>query len=214
MEATFCFVDMAGFTALTEAHGDDEAARFALRLGELVDHALGDGGRVVKTIGDAVMAVAPAPDAAVTFVQRLWQVCASEPDFPVLRAGLHHGEAVERGADVFGAAVNLAARVTARASGGQVLATSVVADAARAHHVPVASLGAVLLRHVRQPVELFSLDLSHDRDVVVDPVCRMRVAPESAAGQFRVDGVDYWFCSLQCARAFLADPLAYRRDVT
>ena len=42
----------------------------------------------------------------------------------------------------------------------------------------------------------------------------MRVAPENAAGQLRVDGLDYWFCSLQCARAFLADPNAYRRDAT
>lgn len=213
MEATFCFVDMAGFTALTEAHGDDEAARLALRLSELVECALGGNGRVVKTIGDAVMAVAPTPDAAVAFVQRLWKACSSEADFPVLRAGLHHGEAVERGADVFGAAINLAARITARASGGQVLATLVVADAARAH-MPVTSLGPTVLRNVRQPVELFSLELSHDDGVAVDPVCRMRVARESAAGQLRVDGVDYWFCSLQCARAFLADPNAYRRDAT
>jgi adenylate cyclase len=152
MEATFCFVDMAGFTALTEAHGDDEAARLALRLGELVEHALGGNGRVMKTIGDAVMAVAPTPDAAVAFAQRLWKACASEADFPVLRAGLHHGEAVERRADVFGAAVNLAARITARASGGQVLATLVVADAARFRDLPVTSLGPMLLRNVRQPV--------------------------------------------------------------
>ena len=47
-----------------------------------------------------------------------------EPDFPVLRAGLHRGRAVERGADVFGAAVNLAARIASSASGGEVLATA------------------------------------------------------------------------------------------
>ena len=47
-----------------------------------------------------------------------------EPDFPVLSAGLHHGRAVERGADVFGAAVNLAARLTSYASGDEVLAAA------------------------------------------------------------------------------------------
>src|SRR5262245_59049216 len=127
MEATFCFIDMAGFTALTEAHGDREAARLALRLTEMVQDALGSDGRVVKSIGDAVLALASTPEAAVLSLQRLWKACVSEPDFPILRAGLHHGEAVERGADVFGAAVNLAARIAARASGGQVLTTGVIA---------------------------------------------------------------------------------------
>ena len=55
MEGTFCFVDMAGFTALTEAHGDEAAARLAVRLSELVQSALSDQGRIVKSIGDAIL---------------------------------------------------------------------------------------------------------------------------------------------------------------
>ena len=214
MEATFCFIDMAGFTALTEAHGDQEAARLALRLADMVQDALSSNGRVVKSIGDAVMAVVPTPEAAVLFVQRLWKAGVSEPDFPILRAGLHHGEAVERGGDVFGAAVNLAARIAARAGGGQVLTTGVIAEAARSHRIRVMSLGPTPLRNVRQPVELFTLGLSDDAGATVDPVCRMRVSPDSAVGQLRVEGIDYWFCSLQCTRAFIADPNAYRRDAS
>jgi class 3 adenylate cyclase/YHS domain-containing protein len=213
MKATFCFVDMAGFTALTEAHGDDAAAHLAMRLNEMVQRALGSGGRIVKSIGDAVLATMPTAAEAVAFVQRLWTACSREPDFPVLRAGLHYGEAVERGTDVFGAAVNLAARVAAEARGGQVLATAVVADAARNRRIPVTPLGRTALRNVREPVELFLLDLGCDaRDAVVDPVCRMRVSPEEAAGHLRVEGVDYWFCSLDCATSFVADPDAYRRS--
>jgi class 3 adenylate cyclase/YHS domain-containing protein len=209
---TFCFVDMAGFSALTEAHGDAAAARFALRLAELVEQALGGGGRLVKIIGDAAFVVTPTPEHAVRFVSRLWATATEEADFPVLRAGLHHGEAVERGADVFGAAVNLAARVAAQAKGGQTLATRVVADAARVSGIGVTPLGRTLMRNVREAVDLFALNLAPETQDVVDPVCRMRVSSVNAAGHLRVDGVDYWFCSLDCVRAFAADPESYRRS--
>jgi adenylate cyclase len=215
MKATFCFVDMAGFTALTEAHGDEAAAHLAMRLNEMVQHALGSDGRIVKSIGDAVLAIMPTAADAVAFVQRLWTACSREPDFPVLRAGLHYGEAVERGTDVFGAAVNLAARVAAEARGGQVLVTATVADAARDLRIVVTPLGRTAFRNVREPVELFSLDLASEaREAVIDPVCRMRVSPENAAGHLRIEGIDYWFCSLDCAGSFVADPGAYQRSAT
>ena len=209
MQATFSFVDMAGFSALTEAHGDDAAARFAMRLAELVERALGGEGRIVKTIGDAALVVTPMPDQAVRFISRLWSATTDEADFPVLRAGLHHGDAVERGGDVFGAAVNLAARVAAQARGGQVLLTAVVADAARAGGYPVTPLGRIALRNLREPADLFAL--GPGTGDIVDPVCRMRVSPERAVGHLRIDDVTYWFCSLECVRAFAADPAAYRR---
>lgn len=214
MTGTFCFVDLAGFSALTEAHGDDAAARFAIRLAELVERALAGQGRLVKTIGDAAFVVAPTPEYAIRFVSQLWTLAADEPDFPVLRGGLHHGEAVERASDVFGAAVNLAARVAAQARGGQVLVTAVVADAARAAGYSIASLGRVTLRNVRDPVDVFALELARDARGLVDPVCRMRVSPENAAGRLSIDGVEYWFCSFACVRSFAADPEVYRRPAT
>ena len=76
-----------------------------------------------------MLLVSPSPSPGIRFISRLWRRTADEPDFPVLRAGLHHGEAVERGDDVFGSGVNLAARVAAEARGGQVLATARVGDA-------------------------------------------------------------------------------------
>jgi adenylate cyclase len=146
MEATFCFVDLAGFSALTEAHGDDTAADLALRFTGLVTETLAGDGRLVKTIGDAVLVVSPSPLRGIQFISRLWRRATAEPDFPVLRAGLHHGVAVERGDDLFGSAVNLAARVAAEARGGQVLATAWVADAARGSGLSVTPLGTVTFR--------------------------------------------------------------------
>jgi adenylate cyclase len=210
MEGTFCFVDLAGFSALTEAHGDTAAADLVQRFCALVEEALREDGRLLKTIGDAVLVAVPEPGRAVSFLRRLLERAAVEPDFPVLRAGLHHGEAVERGGDVFGAAVNLAARVTSQAAGGEVLATARVADAARTHGIEVTDLGEIALRNVRDPVRLFLLGIGGtDHPEAIDPVCRMRVRRDRAGGRLRFEGAEYYFCSLDCAGKFALAPASY-----
>ena len=210
IEATFCFVDVAGFTALTETHGARAAADLVDRFIELVRLALAGRGRIVDRAGDAVFVVVPGPAQALEFVSQLYETASKEPDFPVLRAGLHHGEAVERNGAYFGAAVNLAARVTAEASGGRVLAPRGIALAAREQGLPVTSLGKRRLRNLRAAVEIFSLRLSKEDDVpTIDPVCRMRVDPARAAGQVTVGDRQHWFCSLRCVEVFAASPATY-----
>lgn len=214
MEGTFGFVDLAGFSALTEAHGDEAAADLALQFTRLVMEALAGDGRLVKTIGDAVLVVYPTPSQAVQFISRLWQRAAQEKDFLALRAGLHHGEAVERGHDVFGTAVNVAARVTSQARGGQVLVTTHVAEAARTSGVTVTPFGTIPLKNVREPVHLFQLDLElRETTEVIDPVCRMRIVADRAPARLHLDGIDYWFCSVRCLGLFAADPTTYRRPL-
>ncbi|HEY6557752.1 MAG TPA: adenylate/guanylate cyclase domain-containing protein [Polyangiaceae bacterium] len=139
-EATFCFIDLAGFTALTEAQGDEDAADVATRFADVARAVLGAGDRLVKTIGDAVLITSPVPLSGICFVERLLDEVALDPRFPALRGGLHHGGAVHRKDDVFGAAVNLAARVAAEARHGEVLGTEPIAAAARAHGIPVAEV--------------------------------------------------------------------------
>src|SRR5688572_31417147 len=101
--ATFGFIDLAGFTAHTEEHGDEDAADLATRFFEITRAALGPNDRLVKTIGDAVLVTAPDPESGLALVERLLTDVAAEPRFPALHAGLHHGPAVERGGDGFGA---------------------------------------------------------------------------------------------------------------
>jgi class 3 adenylate cyclase/YHS domain-containing protein len=207
IQATFCFIDLAGFTALTEAQGDEDAADVATRFAELARSALRPGDRLVKTIGDAVLITSPTPASGIRLVERLLEEVALDPRFPALRAGLHHGEAVHRKDDVFGAAVNLAARVAAEAHPGEVLGTERIADAAREHGIPVADLGDVLLKNVSGSIRLFSLGMVVGAtDTPIDPVCRTPVDRRSAAGQLRYAGNEYWFCSLTCAAAFASNP--------
>lgn len=207
IEATFGFVDLAGFTALTEAHGDREAVALLDRFEAITTEALGTSNRLVKTIGDAVMVVFPDPEHAIVAVSQLFAAAIAEPGLPVLRAGLHHGSAIERSGDYLGASVNLAARVAGQAHGGQVLATIEVADAARRAGVTVVDLGAFELRNIVQPVELFELEVCPAAaGTAIDPVCRMQVARADAVGRLRHRDRDYWFCSLRCVAAFAADP--------
>ena len=206
MQATFAFLDLAGFTALTETHGDEAAAALVARFEALVRAALGGGARLVSMVGDAAFLVAPTPDEALRVVARVLALVQSEPDFPVVRAGLHHGEAAERGGQLYGNAVNIAARIAGHARGGQVLCSEAVIAAAGVAGMPAQSLGRIGLKNLREPLELFSLGVaSADADDPIDPVCRMRIARERAGAHLELGGAEHWFCSRDCLRIFLSD---------
>lgn len=212
-ESTVVFVDLAGFTALTEAHGDHQAADLAERFTDLARGALAPSDRFIKSIGDAVMFTSTRPEFALEALKRLMTECHSTTAFPISRAGLHHGPVVERGGDVFGASVNLAARVAGQASGDQVLGTSVVAQAAHETGFLVSSVGSARLRNIASPIELFEIELddTHASSHIVDPVCRMRIEPALAVGSLRHDGLEWWFCSMECAKAFASAPDNFAR---
>lgn len=130
---TFLFADLAGFTALTEAHGDEQAADTATEFCAAVRAMLEEfEAQELKSIGDAVLIRAPHPGEAVELGLRIVEEIGSRPGAPVIPVGMHTGTAVERSGDWFGAAVNVAARVAAIAGGGEVLLTDSTREAAGA----------------------------------------------------------------------------------
>ena len=210
VERTFSFVDLAGFTALTEAHGDLNAVDLLDRFLDLARASLSAGDELVKSIGDAVMLASPGPGAAVAALAALWELCSEASCFLLPRAGAHHGPAVSRDGDYLGGTVNLAARVTGYAGGGQILVTSAVATAAWGSGLEVAGLGLHRLRNVAEPVELFEIRLAaSEPSGAIDPVCRMRVKPQFAAGSLCHAGQRFWFCSMPCVAAFAVGPDRY-----
>jgi adenylate cyclase len=211
--STFLFADIAGYTALTEAHGDEDAAQlarmFAGAVGEMVD---ADGGELVKTIGDAVMVRHPHPARAVVLGLRAASEVLAGHGFPTVRVGMHHGPALESEGDWFGSTVNLAARVAALAAGGEVLITGAVRDAAGdVEGVRLESRGEQRLRNVAAPVPVFvaTLEAGRPDHTHVDPVCRMVVEPGREVGTVRHRGTDFRFCSLGCIRRFAESPDIY-----
>jgi adenylate cyclase len=215
-DATFLFADIAGFTALTEAHGDEEAADLVADFCQAVGAELpARGGAHVKTIGDAILLRIPEHEQAVLLGLCIVNELMRGHGAPAIRVGLHHGSAVERDGDYFGAAVNLAARVSAEATGGEVLVTGNTAALAPAiEGVYYEPRGRHALRNVREPVELFAavrIAAGEDR-LPIDPVCQMAVDPDHAPGRLLHDGTAYYFCTLSCAGAFARDPDRFARD--
>jgi class 3 adenylate cyclase len=107
---TFLFADLSGFTALTEAHGDEQAADLVGGFCVAVRRLLAaHQAQEVKTIGDALMLRAGDAAAAIRLGLRIVHDVGAQHGFPQVRVGMHTGPAVERGGDWFGATVNLAA---------------------------------------------------------------------------------------------------------
>ncbi|AOS92115.1 YHS domain-containing protein [Mycobacterium intracellulare] len=207
---TFGFVDLAGFSALTDVHGDREAVAVVDRLEAIVTESLTVDDQLVKAMGDAVMLRFATTETAFTCTQRIFAKCTSDTGFPAPRGGLHHGPAVARGQDWFGATVNIAARVAAYGRGGQLLATREVAETARRAGASVTALGPVRLRNIVARVELYDLDVGATvHGNVIDPVCRMQVSTGTVAGTLHHHGRYYQFCSTSCAAVFAAQPDHY-----
>jgi adenylate cyclase len=207
---TFLFADLAGFTALTEAHGDEEAAELAALFAGCVHSLLPEhGAEAVKTIGDAVMVRCEEAAAAVELGLRIIEGVGSRPQFPIVRVGMHTGRAIERGGDWFGAAVNLAARVSGVEGGDEVLLTEATKEAAgELGGIELERRGQQRFKNVREAVLLYETRREGtEREArAIDPVCRMAVEPGEAAGTLSYEGRRYYFCSLECARAFAAEP--------
>jgi adenylate cyclase len=211
---TFLFADLAGFTAMTEAMGDESAVEVAAEFcDELKGLAPEYSAQVVKEIGDAVMVRADRPEMAIRFGLEITTAVGDRHLFPSVRVGMHSGPAIEWGGDWFGNAVNLAARVSAEASGGEVLVTDATCSAAgQLDGVELRERGRRSLRNVAEPVMLYAAFREGERadeGLPLDPVCRMAVDPAHSAGQLLHQGTEYHFCSLECAAKFAAHPDRY-----
>jgi class 3 adenylate cyclase/YHS domain-containing protein len=211
-ERTFVFIDLAGFTALTAAHGDDDAARVIDRFEAVVRSALSDDAEFVKSIGDEAMLAFAEIASALDAARAIFEQCVGAPGLPIPRGGAFHGVAVTRSGDYLGGCVNTAARIAAQARAGQFLVGDTVAKVARARGMSVTHLGDFMLRNLVEPVPIYEVHLVASDRYVIDPVCRMRVDVADAIG-VRYQGMDYWLCSLACAERFRATPELYTTSV-
>jgi adenylate cyclase len=148
------FVDLGGYTRMTQEAGDRVAVELAATLVELVRRtAAGFRGEVVKLLGDGVMFHFDEPADAVACGLELVDA-AEEHGLPPARVGVHAGAVVTRDGDYFGQTVNLAARIADYARPREVLVSAdVVALAERAAaYEPIGDIG---LRGVTDPVTLY-----------------------------------------------------------
>lgn len=128
-EPGILFADVAGSTRLYEKLGDAEARHTVERCLKRVRLAVeGCHGRVVKTIGDAILAVFADTESCLQAACQMQQRVADLPRVGgmviAIRVGFHSGPVLEENADIFGDAVNVAARMADIAKAGQIIATA------------------------------------------------------------------------------------------
>ena len=145
-----CFVDIVGYTSRSKELDETELVAWVEQFEHrCTDVVVEHGGRIIKTLGDAVLFVSDDPVAAAEIALTLTALGARDDDtFPSVRAGLAYGEVVPRLGDVFGPTVNIASRLTSVARPGTVLVDDGAAEAL--------SGGYSLQRMRRTPVKGYS----------------------------------------------------------
>ena len=141
-----CFLDITGYTRLTEERGDEAAAELATRLASLVRGSSREhDGQPVKWLGDGV-------SAALDMVEGL-----PAAGLPPAHVGIHAGPVVFQDGDYFGRTVNIAARIAEYARPGEVLVSQEVVDATELDGVGVTAIGPIELKGVSEPLSLHSV---------------------------------------------------------
>jgi adenylate cyclase len=149
-----CFLDLVGYTRLTEEHGDQAAAELAESLAVLVRRSSREhGGVPAKWLGDGVMFHFREPAGAVLAALGMVEELPAA-GLPPAHVGVAAGPVVAQGGDYFGRTVNLAARIAAYASAGRVLVSEPVVQRAPPRGVTFVELGLVQLEGIAHPVRL------------------------------------------------------------
>jgi class 3 adenylate cyclase/Tol biopolymer transport system component len=168
----FLFSDLRGYTAFTEAHGDEAAATLLDAYRRLVrDVVRRSGGAEIKTEGDSFYVVFPSASDAVRCGLAIVAAAASartkSPGQPIaVGIGIHAGETAETAEGYVGSAVNLAARICAQAAAGEVLVSDTVRGLTRtSSEVTFAARGRRRLKGIAEPMAVYAASAASAGDL-------------------------------------------------
>ena len=166
---TILFTDVEGSTAMTQRLGDAKARDLLREHERTVRGALkAHGGSEVKTMGDGFMAsfssATKALECAIAMQRAFAQRNESAEEPVMVRIGLNAGEPIAENDDLFGTAVNEAARITATAKGGEILVSNVVRELAKGKDFLFTDRGEATLKGFDEPVRLFEVRWREGRD--------------------------------------------------
>ena len=159
-------LDMAGYSRLMEIDEAGTLARLKAHRLELIDPTIArHGGRIVKSTGDGLLvefaSVVDAVDAAVNIQARMARRNADVPDDRriLFRIGIHMGDIIVEGDDVFGDAVNLAARLEQQADvGGICVSEAVKGQIAQKDGFTITDMGALQVKNISRPIQAYRIE--------------------------------------------------------
>ncbi|KAA3645775.1 MAG: FHA domain-containing protein [Proteobacteria bacterium] len=193
-ELCILFADVADSTALFDQYGDDLArAGIANVLNELLEDVHHCSGYLVKTIGDEIMctfeSAKDAIEAAVMMQNRLINRSPDE-DIPHIhiRIGLHCGEVIVEKDDVFGDAVNVAARMTSFAKKHQIITNQDTLRHCQANQLPMfRSLGAIEVKGKAKAIEMVEILWQQDKSKLTRVTSTLDIKLPFEQGEIRMN---------------------------
>jgi len=157
-----CFLDISGYTRLTQERGDNAAAELAATVARLVQRSsVQYGGKPIKWLGDGVMFYFPDPGPGVVAALEMVDG-VTDAGLPPAHVGLHAGPVIFQEGDYYGQTVNIASRIAEYARPGEVLVSQAVVDAwahggaASTSAAAFAEIGPVELKGVAGAVALYA----------------------------------------------------------
>lgn len=155
-----CFLDVTGYTRLTQELGDDAAAEMVETLARIVRRSsVQHGGKPIKWLGDGVMFYFTDPGRGVRGALEMVDQLAAA-GLPPAHVGLHAGPVLFQEGDYFGQTVNLTSRIADYARPGEVLVTQALADVSKEDGIAFDPIGAVELKGVADTVQLLRASLA------------------------------------------------------
>lgn len=185
---TILFADVSGSTRLFETKGDVDARRLiAAVLDALSTVCVGHGGRVIKTIGDEIMCTLPTAMAGLLASCDMQRKMSRDINFVrenlAVRIGFHHGNALDENDDVFGDAVNVAARMTSLAKREQIVSTASTVNGLTGTRLPeTRSLGRARVSGKLLPIEIVDVVWQEDTSGMTMVQSAIRMGDAAPAG--------------------------------
>src|SRR6266481_3250266 len=179
--------DVVGYSRLMGRDESGTLARLREHRTERLEPALARyGGRLVKLTGDGALAefasACDALSAAIEFQQAVNEVDPERPETErlIFRIGLHLGDMIVEGDDLYGEGVNIAARLETQAPAGGILVSRTVHEAVTGRlKATFADLGSLALKNIERPVQAFSMkwepsDWQRPSSLPLEPSCEQR----------------------------------------
>lgn len=170
---TILFADIAGSTRLYDQLGDERALALITRcLNLLIARTQVQKGTPIKTVGDELMSTFELPDQAVSAAVHMHEDVSADVELSVhhmqLRIGLHHGAVISESSDVYGDAVNIAARMVGQAKAGQIITTGLtLAMLDRICQGTARLVDQARIKGKSLPIDIYELSWGHPEELTM-----------------------------------------------
>jgi adenylate cyclase len=194
--------DLSGYTALTETHGAASAADLIDKYMEIVEGCLVGDSELKERTGDEVMIVSSSADFLLSTAAMILKTTSKEENFLQVHGGLHYGAVLKRKNSFFGSAINLTARIAAKANPGTFWCSLDFINALTSKSAfEFEPRGRHSFKNIHEEKEIVEVVNTHAEFFLIDPVCRMLIVDKTMAIQ-HPEKTDVFFCSQGCLHTF------------